>query len=87
MVVLVSYKNEEDSITYEGPKVATTLFVDFLPSKADNSAGGIWPKLLIQACQFYLQRRKRPNQNEVAKVAATFYYKSMGYFFSTLRVR
>ena len=81
MVVLVSYKNEEDSIKYEGSKVATALYVDFRPSKADNSAGGIWPKLLIQACPYYLQERKRPNQNEVARVATTFYYKSMGYFF------
>ena len=44
MVVLVTCKNEEDSIKNEGARVATRLFVVFFRrSRADNSvvSGGI----------------------------------------------
>ena len=51
--VLVTCKNEEDSIKNEGARVFTTLYIIFFRrSRADNSevCDGIWPKFkLIQA--------------------------------------
>ena len=49
MDVFVTSKNEEDLNKNEGPRVATTLNIDFSQSRADNSAvkGRIWLKFKL----------------------------------------
>ena len=72
LVVLVTCNNEEGSIKNEGPRMATTLYIDFIPSKADNAAAsdGIWAKFkLIQAFMHVLFTCK----NEVTRVATAFF--------------
>ena len=75
MVVLLTCKNEEDSIKNEGDRVLTRLYVDFFRrSKGANSAvsGGIPPKYkLIQALKAVLVTHKNkedPIKNEGYRV-------------------
>ena len=46
MVVLVTYKNEEDPIKNEGARVVTTLFIDFSGAQRQ-----LTPKTVMESCQ------------------------------------
>ena len=46
MDVLVTCKNEEDSIKNEGARVVTTLFIDF-----SDTQGQLTPKSVMEPCQ------------------------------------
>ena len=88
IVVLVTCRNEEDSIKNEGARVFTTLYIDFFRhSRAGNSAisGRIWLKFkLIQAFMHALVFCKNlddPIKSKGARVLTTFlHHKSMGIF-------
>ena len=46
MVVLVTCKNEEDTIENEGARVVTTFFIDF-----SDAQGQLTPKSVMESCQ------------------------------------
>ena len=46
MGVLVACKNEEDPIKNEGPRVVTTLFIDF-----SHAQGQLTPKSVMESCR------------------------------------
>ena len=46
MVVLVTCKNEDDSIKNKGPRVVTTLFIDF-----SDAQGQLTPKSVMESCR------------------------------------
>ena len=46
MVVLVTSKNEEDTIENEGAPVVTILFIDF-----SDAQGQLTPKSVMESCQ------------------------------------
>ena len=46
MGVLVASKNEEDPIKNEGPRVVTTLFIDF-----SDAQGQLTPKSVLESCR------------------------------------
>ena len=46
MVVLITYKNEEDPIKNEGSRVVTRLFIDF-----SDAQGQLTPKSVMESCQ------------------------------------
>ena len=46
MVVLVTCSNEEDPIKNEGPRVVTTLSIDF-----SDAQGQLTPKSVVESCQ------------------------------------
>ena len=78
MVVLLTWKNEEDPIINEGARVLTRLYIEFLRSRAVNSAvhGEIPPKFeLIQALMVVVLTCKNvedPIKNEGARVLTRF---------------
>ena len=88
MVVLVTYKNEEDPIKNEDIScVHNILHQFFRRSRADNSGVGgvIWPKIeLVQAFMHVLVTCKNEDdsiKNEGARVVRTFSHnKSMEIF-------
>ena len=52
MVVLMSFKNEEDPIKSEGARAFSTFYISFSDAQGQITGvgGGIWPKFeLIQA--------------------------------------
>ena len=88
MVVLVTYKYEEDPLKNEDARVLTRLYdVFFRRSRANNSevSGRVLPKFeLIQAFIVFLitcKNEEDPIKNEGARVLTSFpHYKSMGIF-------
>ena len=88
MVVLLTCKNEEDSIKNESVRVLTRLYVIFFRrSRAAKSevSGGILPKFeLIQDFIVRLhtcKNKEDPIKNEDSRVLTRFpHYKSMGLF-------
>ena len=46
MVVLVTYKNEEDKVKNEGARVVTTLFINF-----SDAQGQLTLKSVMESCQ------------------------------------
>ena len=46
MVVVVTYKNEEDLIKNESARVVTTLFIDF-----SDAQGQLTPKSVMESCR------------------------------------
>ena len=78
MVVLLTSKNEDDLIKYEGARVLTRLYVVFSDTHGANSvvSGGIMPKFkLIQAFIVLLVTRKNeedPIKNESTRVLTGF---------------
>ena len=46
MVVLVTFKNEEDPIKNEGARVVTSLSIDF-----SDAQGQLTPKSVMESCQ------------------------------------
>ena len=79
MVVLVTCKNEEDSIKNEGARVFTTLYIIFFRRRMAAYSvicGGILPKFeLVQAFMHVLVTRKNKEdqtKNEGARVFTRF---------------
>ena len=76
MVILVSYKNEEDPIKIEGARMATIQNIDFSNTKANSTVRGqIWPKfelvrdiiVILVTCK----NEEDPLKNKDARVATT----------------
>ena len=60
MVVIVTWKDEEDPINNEGARVVTRLFIDF-----SDAQGQLTPKSVMKSCQnraCYLQEWRRSIQ-------------------------
>ena len=77
MVVLVTYRNEEDPIKNEGARVVTTDFSD--------AQGQLTPKSMMKSCQnlnssklkimvglVICKNKEDPSKNECTKVVTTF---------------
>ena len=78
MVILFTFKNEEDPIENEGARVATILNIDFSNTKGQltpQSGVGIWPKFeLVRDIVVILvtcKNEEDPQKNKDAKVATT----------------
>ena len=87
IVILVTCKNKEDPVKYEGARVFTTFYITFQTPRADNSGvgGDIWLKFeLIKVLIYVLITCENENdsiKNEGARVVTTFFhYKYMGIF-------
>ena len=51
MVVLVTYKNEEDPIKNEGTRVLTRFFPLYVYGKFSNAQGQLTPQPMVDSCQ------------------------------------
>ena len=88
MVVLVTCKNEEDSLKNEGARVVTTLFIDF-----SDAQGQLTPKSVMESCQnsnsskllwlvllSAIMKKLHPKMTELEWSQYFSHYKSMGIF-------
>ena len=84
MVVLVTCKNEEDSLKNKGARVVTTLFIDF-----SDVQGQLALKSVMEYCLTFIivlitckNEEIHPKMKVLEWSQHFFHYKSMGIFFS-----
>ena len=86
MVVVVTCKNEEDSLKNKGARVVTTLFIDF-----SDAQGQLTLKSVMEYCLTFIivlitckNEEIHPKMKALEWSQHFFHYKSMGIFFQTL---